>query len=307
MGGRLWVESEPGQGSTFYFAVSLPVASESHPPLAAPASAAATTGPAPAAGLAREPSPVDRPEFALHALVVDDEEYNRLALSAFLEQAGFQVTAAGDAEAALAAARRRPFHAVFLDVNLPGQSGPDIARALRALPGVSPTLPIVATTAYTTEEKRAQCLAAGMNAFLTKPVSREKIRAALTAATSAFSAAAPLHLPGGPDASTDPLAALRLLASRKGVPFAAELARYFAELESEAGLLAEALRTRDAASTARLAHKLAGRLGFVHAGATPARELEAAAINESWDTADAAGRQLTQQLVSLREQFKGEN
>ena len=285
MGGSLGVESVLGEGSTFSLKVSLPVAT------------ALTSTP--------EPPPEDRPgPGPLHALVIDDEEYNRLALSAFLEQAGFEVTTAVDFESAVAAARAGDFDAVFLDINLPGKSGLDVARELRAMARVPAALPIIATTAFTTADKRAQCLAAGMDAILTKPVSLNKVRAALTAATGTRRAAAPFHPPGEPE-NADPLATLRLLASRKGVALSQELDLYLSELDSEAKLLAEALHQHDAAATANIAHRLVGRLAFVQARAAEdfAREVEMSAVNEIWDRTAAAGRQLAEELPILRERL----
>jgi two-component system sensor histidine kinase TorS len=285
MGGRLWVESEPGHGSTFYLAVTLPVASDP------PARLKHTQGGAPETG-------------TLHALVVDDEEYNRIALSGFLEEIGLQVTAAATGEEALAIARHQPLQAVFLDINLPGLSGPDIARALRAMENLAPDLPIIATTAYTTEEKRRLCTAAGMSSFLTKPVSLERIHAALTAATATQRATASFH-PPGEEPPADPLDNLRLLAQRKGVSLATESALFLTELASETRLLAEAIKRREPATAGETAHRLVGRLAFVRATleAQLAGEIEAGSMNELWDQADASASRLAGLLPGLRDRI----
>lgn len=285
MGGRLWVESELGQGSTFYLALSLPVASGT---------------PARRQHDKSKPNPIG----TLHALVVDDEEYNRITLSSFLWEIGFQVSTAATGEEALTIAREQTLHAVFLDMNLPGLSGPEISRALRAMEKLEPGLPIIATTAYTTDEKRQQCLEAGMNAFLIKPVSLEKIHTALSAATAARRPAASFYAPSQ-DQSVDPLASLRLLASRKGVPLEKEISLYLAELTSEEGLLMEALRRRDSSTTGDAAHRLIGRLAFVRATieAQLAREIETHGMNESWEPADLAAAQLNRLLPDLRSQL----
>ena len=288
MGGRLAVESQPGEGATFLLKLALPLAAE-----ALPTGGRLTV-------LGRDGTAAG----ALRALVVDDEEYNRQALAAYLEQAGFTVTEAADGRAALAAARLKNFDAVFLDVNLPGKNGLDVARELRAIPGVPAGLPIVATTAFTTTDKRAQCFAAGMDAFLTKPVTLDKIRAALTAATGTRRATAPFHPPGETDGA-DPLAALRLLASRKGVTLEHELKVFLAELESEARLLDESLRIHDSVAAAEAAHRLVGRLAFVRARSAEdiAREVEIAAVNQIWDRTVEAGRQLAAELPNLRDRL----
>ncbi|MFI5335879.1 MAG: ATP-binding protein, partial [Opitutales bacterium] len=144
MGGRIWVESAPGEGSTFHLVLTMPIA----------------RGPATA------PVPAPTARGAGRVLVVDDEEYNRVTLSALLDELGYTSVLAANADAALAAARTGHFDAVFLDFDLPGRNGPDIARELRTLPGYPPTVPIIAATAFNTPEKRDLCQAAGMSAFL---------------------------------------------------------------------------------------------------------------------------------------------
>ncbi len=285
MGGRLWVESEMGQGSTFYFALSLPVAAGVPARLHHPKSKLHSIG-------------------VLHALVVDDEEYNRITLSSFLFELGFQVSTAANGSEALALARQHTLHAVFLDLNLPGQSGPDIARELRTIESLDPHLPIIATTAYTTEEKRRRCHEAGMNAFLIKPVSLEKIHAALSAATSAQRPAASFHPPAQAD-QIDPLSGLRLLASRKGVTLDHEVSLYCTELASEERLLIEAIKQRDAAGASDLSHRMVGRLAFIQAQVESqlAREIETNSMNEFWDQAETSALLLGNLLPTLRQRL----
>ena len=285
MGGRLWVESEPGHGSTFYFALSLPVAA------GAPAQ------------LNHEKIRL-APTSIMHALVVDDEEYNRITLSRFLQEVGFRVTTAATGDEALAIARQQVLYAVFLDLNLPGMSGLEITRALRGMENLDPNLPIIATTAYTTAEKRHQCSEAGMSAFLSKPISLDKIHAALTAATSTQRPAASFH-PPGQQQKIDPLGSLRILAQHKGVALEAEITLYFAELASEEHLLAVALQRREPTTASDAAHRLIGRLAFINATteAQLARDIETNSMNEYWEQADASAARLVSMLPGLRDRI----
>ncbi|MDI1251465.1 MAG: ATP-binding protein [Lacunisphaera sp.] len=278
MGGRIWLESEPGQGSCFSFSAPFAIAE----PEGAPAAAAAPAAPV-------------QPKAAL---VVDDQEYNRIVLADLLETLGFAVQSVGDGTAALALAEREDFDAVFLDFNLPGLSGVDVARAIRALPNRSAAAVILATTAFSTPEKRSQCLAAGMNAFIGKPVTMERLRKAL-AGTMPGSA---VPVPAAPRPAVDGLANLRLLAQRKQASFAEELALYLSELDVDFDQLQAAVRAEDSTGTARCAHSLYGRCAFIAERTLEQalRAVEADAATGHWDEVRRQLAPLSAQVAELR-------
>ncbi|WP_172830219.1 ATP-binding protein [Opitutus sp. GAS368] len=288
MGGRIWLESELGQGSCLYFSAPFAVAAAAAEPAAGATPAAAPAG--------------------RTALVVDDQEYNRIVLADLLQSMGFIVHAAQEGSAALALAGRQTFDVVFLDFNLPGLSGVDVARAIRTLPNASAHALILATTAFTTPEKRAQCLDAGMDAFLGKPVTRERLAKALAGlqpvATAPAPVAAPVAQPSARASSgpADRLGNLRLLARKKGVPFADELALYLSELEVELGQLEAAVAQADAAEAGRCAHLLVGRCGFIYEREMEQtqRTLEAAVGSAHWDEVRRLLGEFAVQLADLR-------
>ena len=238
MGGKIWLESEPGHGSCFYFSAPLEIAPE-------PAEVSSPPVPGPTAAT---PSPT--------ALVVDDQEYNRIVLTDLLSGLGYAAQSAGTGEEALRLAEGHHFDFVFLDYDLPGMSGLTVARGIRALPTSSAGARILATTAFTTPEKQAQCLAAGMNAFLGKPVTLERLRRALATSTE------PLPAPAAPP--VDGLANLRLLAKKKNVRFEDELALYLSELQLEMENLGGAVHDEDIPEAAHYAHLLCGRTSFIY-------------------------------------------
>lgn len=276
MGGRIWLESEPGQGSCFSFSAPFAIIETLPPPVPTPAS-----GP---------------PKVAL---VVDDQDYNRVVLTDLLEALGFAVHTAGDGTAALALAAGQDFDAVFLDYNLPGLSGLEVARGIRALPNKSAQAIILATTAFSTPEKRNQCLAAGMNAFLGKPVTMERLRKALASALPAGPAPTPAA-PARPPA--DGLANLRLLARKKGVEFAGELALYLSEFEVELDQLDVAVQREDTTATGHYAHLLYGRCAFIGERELEQtlRKIEAESATGQWDGVRLLRRDLATQVAGLR-------
>ena len=110
-------------------------------------------------------------------LLVEDNPINALLARALLTREGCEVDHATGGPEALAAVKVTTYDLILMDMRMPGMSGEDAARRLRAM-GV--TAPIVALTANAFEEDRRLCLAAGMNDFLVKPLSPDALRAMLT-------------------------------------------------------------------------------------------------------------------------------
>lgn len=170
MGGTVGVRSRPGAGSTFWFAVPLPPAPADN------ADGASSSGDGAGASAGAQPRP-------RRVLVVEDVAMNRELVVAVLRNAGFTVEAVGDGAAAVAAMQRSNFDAVLMDVEMPGMDGLEAARAIRALPNAAAATPIIALTAVIAPADAERCYAAGMNAYVSKPLDREGLLAALRRAT----------------------------------------------------------------------------------------------------------------------------
>lgn len=110
-------------------------------------------------------------------LLVEDNPINALLAKALLSREGCEVEHAVGGEEAMAACEVGPYDLILMDMRMPGLSGEDTARRLRAT-GVK--TPIVALTANAFEDDRHACLAAGMDDFLVKPLSPDALRAVLT-------------------------------------------------------------------------------------------------------------------------------
>lgn len=276
MGGRIWLESERGQGSSFYFSAPFALAPESD-----------------------EPPPVYETLSATGqslALVVDDQEYNRIVLVDLLAKLGITAQSTGDGVEALAMAGKTRFELIFLDYDLPGLSGLDVARGIRSLPTKSNLARILATTAFSTPEKQAQCLAAGMNVFLGKPVTMERLRKALAAAAGET----PAPIPIAP--VIDGLANLRLLADKKKIMFEDELALYFFELQLELDQLQAAIHDEDTPEAAHYAHLLCGRCSFIYESELEQllRQMEETVAKGLWPEARQQWTELQSHAADLR-------
>ena len=106
-------------------------------------------------------------------LLVDDNQDAAHTLRIALEMLGYRVTVAHDGVTALAAAERHKPDAMLLDLGLPGLSGIEVAKRIRAADGHQPRL--VALTGYGTDEDRSATTEAGFDAHLTKPVSIDEL------------------------------------------------------------------------------------------------------------------------------------
>jgi signal transduction histidine kinase/CheY-like chemotaxis protein len=159
MGGELRVDSVSGQGSTFWFELTAPIL---EPTLAVKAPARR-----PVAGYEGERRRV---------LVVDDVADNRAMLNALLGALGFDVETAACGQDALECVPVVQPDLILMDIQMPAMDGLETMRRLRQQ-GVAQ--PIIAVSANTAREDSARALAAGANAFLSKPIHRDALLDAL--------------------------------------------------------------------------------------------------------------------------------
>lgn len=103
-------------------------------------------------------------------LIVEDDELLRDAFRLLLEDAGYQVLEAGTAEAAIRLATERLPALVVLDLGLPDRPGLDVVRTLRKDPDMA-DLPVIALTGRVGPAEERECIAAGCDRYLPKPVS----------------------------------------------------------------------------------------------------------------------------------------
>jgi two-component system, sensor histidine kinase len=151
LGGELHIESEKNRGTTTRFTLRLPVGDDRH--LAQ-----------------KDPGDLNYIQQALcgkHILLVEDNLFNRVLATSFLNNAGMRVTEAPNGQVAVEMAGAHTFDLILMDVQMPIKNGYEATRMLRQELGLA--VPIIALTANAITGERAKCLAAGMNDYLTKP------------------------------------------------------------------------------------------------------------------------------------------
>ena len=154
MGGAAGVESTPGVGSTFWFAVTLKKSTEELAAQSAMDVDAETL--------------IRRHYAGSRMLVADDEPINREIAKMLLEDLGLEADTAEDGVEAVALAQKTTYQAIFMDMQMPTVNGLEATRQIREMHEHRGT-PIIAMTANAFAEDKAQCVAAGMNDFLIKP------------------------------------------------------------------------------------------------------------------------------------------
>jgi polar amino acid transport system substrate-binding protein len=114
----------------------------------------------------------------LHVLLVEDNKFNQQLANALLVRAGIEVGIADDGAEALQALQRERFDAVLMDMQMPRMDGLEATRRIRQNPAFA-DLPVIAMTANVMTGDRESCLAAGMNDYLSKPLSYQRLYATL--------------------------------------------------------------------------------------------------------------------------------
>ena len=266
MGGELSVVSTPGEGSTFRFTL----------PLRRAESAPSTEAPSAAPG-------VEAPLPPLHVLLVEDNPVNQQLAIRLLEKWGHRVTLAVDGQAAVdRVTAGEPCDIVLMDMQMPVMDGLTATRLIRRHEAAHrlPRLPIMAMTANAMQGDREDCLEAGMDDYLSKPISQQELLARLSslaargllvsrerAAGEAAAQSAVSEAPAGEAASFDYVAAVR----RIDPEMADILIPTFLEhCDGELAGLRAALAAADLNQLSRRTHSLRGTLAAL--GAEPAAQ-----------------------------------
>jgi TMAO reductase system sensor TorS len=151
MHGQFGVESVAGEGSTFWFSMTLPVGE---------------------AQTVKQPAGNEheiRGYLHGHVLLVEDNPINQMVAQKMLEKIGLESTLAGDGQAALDMLAQGRFDAVLMDCQMPVMDGFEATRRIRQQAALL-DLPVIAMTANVMEGDREKCIEAGMNDYIGKPV-----------------------------------------------------------------------------------------------------------------------------------------
>ena len=154
MGGKIGIISSKGRGSTFFFNLTLPRAAppdQQKPP---------------------EETIPTQIRKGVKVLLVEDNKVNQKVAMAILRKAGCEVEAVENGQDAIQQVIREKYDIVLMDCQMPVMDGFEATARIRAMGGALAKTPIIAITAHAMKDDRQKCLDAGMDDYISKPVSR---------------------------------------------------------------------------------------------------------------------------------------
>jgi PAS domain S-box-containing protein len=158
MGGSIGFENRPGGGSKFWFRVPL-----------------AKQPVAPAAEVRGAEELPGKPRGTARVLLADDNELNRRIGLRMLERAGYEVAAVTNGKLAVTEVLTGRYDAVLMDVQMPEMDGFEATAQIRREEGLARHTPVIAMTARASSGDRERCISAGMDDYISKPVSRQEL------------------------------------------------------------------------------------------------------------------------------------
>jgi CheY-like chemotaxis protein/HPt (histidine-containing phosphotransfer) domain-containing protein len=244
MGGRVGVDSKPGEGSCFWAEIPF-VAKEA----------------------ADKTAPLSTARTPLRALIVEDIDYNVVAMQAVLRKLDIQSDVVNDGIAALARLQSSFYDVAFLDWNLPGLIGTEVASRYRAVEPSTRRTIIIATTAHSSDFNKEACLQAGMDAFISKPITPAKIAAALRDLGGSLRTAASIEVRSqnitlGPPGEID-MEMLSFLGNETLEGLATQIDRFLSSFETDRVNARRIVEGGERVEIHRIAHRLLSHCSVV--------------------------------------------